>query len=55
VLIAATVCYWAKCSRPEGDVRTEVAGDGAPPDDDPHLYDQAFALLALASAAQTGV
>lgn len=47
--------YWADFARPEGDVRSRVSHDGIPLDDEPHLYDQAFALLALASACEAGV
>lgn len=38
--------------RPDGLFRTLVAKDGTPLDDDALLYDQAFALLAFASAAE---
>lgn len=47
--------YWADFARPEGDVRAKVSSDGRPLDDEPYLYDQAFALLALASAKGAGV
>jgi mannose-6-phosphate isomerase len=38
--------------RPDSLHRTLVAGDGAPLDDEAWLYDQAFALLALAEATR---
>lgn len=47
--------FWADFARPEGDVRARVSSDGHPLDDEPYLYDQAFALLALASAKGAGV
>ncbi|MFM1960035.1 MAG: hypothetical protein RL588_1552 [Pseudomonadota bacterium] len=40
--------------RPDGLVRTLVGLDGRPLDDTPHVYDQAFALLGLASLRQAG-
>lgn len=40
--------------RPDGLVRTLVGLDGRPLDDAPHVYDQAFALLGLASLRQAG-
>jgi len=39
----------------DGFYRTLVANDGAPADDTVFLYDQAFVLLALASAAKAGI
>ncbi|MBU1325361.1 MAG: AGE family epimerase/isomerase [Alphaproteobacteria bacterium] len=48
-------CYWADFALAEGDVRARVSRDGRPRDDEPYLYDQAFALLALASAKGAGV
>ena len=52
---AATVVlgveYFLACyKRPDGLFRTVVSSDGTPLDDSALLYDQAFALLALASA-----
>jgi mannose-1-phosphate guanylyltransferase/mannose-6-phosphate isomerase len=47
--------YWSDFSRTDGDVRARVSTDGASLEEDPRLYDQAFALLALASAAGAGV
>jgi mannose-6-phosphate isomerase len=44
--------YLAKYRRPDGLMRALVASDGAPLDDRAELYDQAFALFGLASAAQ---
>ena len=41
--------------RPDGLMRTVLAADGAPLDDTPMLYDQAFHILALASATRAGV
>jgi mannose-6-phosphate isomerase len=40
----------ARYIRPDGLVRASVTADGAPADDGPVLYDQAFGLLALAAA-----
>ncbi len=40
--------------RPDGLIRTLVGLDGRPLDDAPHVYDQAFALLGLASLKQAG-
>lgn len=42
-------------ARPDGLCRTLVAPDGAPLDETVMLYDQAFALLALATAKQAGL
>ena len=47
--------YWLEFGRPEGDFRTRLTADGAALDDTAYLYDQAFALLAMASAASVGV
>lgn len=47
--------YWADFARPDGLVRALVSRTGEPLDDDPYLYDQAFALLALASVAEAGI
>ncbi len=41
--------------RPDGLYRTRVAATGEPLDDTASLYDQAFALLAMAAAAGAGV
>ena len=41
--------------RPDGLIRTLVSPRGDPLDDIPRLYEQAFALLALAGAAHAGV
>lgn len=41
--------------RPDGLYRTRVSQDGAPLEDTPWLYDQAFVLLAFAAAARAGV
>ena len=41
--------------RPDGLCRTMLTPDGAPLDDTPHLYDQAFVLFALATARSAGV
>ena len=41
--------------RPDGLCRTTLTPDGAPLDDTPHLYDQAFVLFALATARSAGV
>jgi mannose-1-phosphate guanylyltransferase/mannose-6-phosphate isomerase len=43
--------FLARYRRPDGLFRTLVTGEGAPADETAILYDQAFALLALASAA----
>lgn len=40
--------------RPDGLIRTLVGLDGRPLDDAAHVYDQAFALLGLASLRQAG-
>jgi mannose-1-phosphate guanylyltransferase / mannose-6-phosphate isomerase len=42
--------YWADFANPQGEVRALVGLDGSPLDEESYLYDQAFALLALASA-----
>lgn len=47
--------YWVDFARPDGLVRALVSRTGEPLDDDAYLYDQAFALLALASVAEAGV
>ena len=44
--------FLARYRRPDGLFRTLVAADGAPADETAMLYDQAFSLLALASAAR---
>jgi mannose-1-phosphate guanylyltransferase/mannose-6-phosphate isomerase len=41
--------------RPDGLYRTRVSGAGEPLDDTASLYDQAFALLAFAAAAEAGL
>ncbi|MBD3835008.1 MAG: AGE family epimerase/isomerase [Brevundimonas sp.] len=41
--------------RPDGLMRTLVAHDGTPLDEDFRVYDQAFLLLALATAKKSGV
>lgn len=43
--------FLARCVKPDGTVRRVVAADGSPIDDRFELYDQAFALFALAAAA----
>jgi mannose/cellobiose epimerase-like protein (N-acyl-D-glucosamine 2-epimerase family) len=42
--------FLARFRRPDGLFRTLISPDGTPLDDTPLLYDQAFALLAFASA-----
>ena len=44
--------FLARYRRPDGLFRTRIAADGAPADETAMLYDQAFALLALATAAK---
>ena len=44
--------YLSRYRRPDGFMRTLVAGDGSPLDDRVDLYDQAFGLFGLAMAAQ---
>ena len=41
--------------RPDGLFWNALAADGAPIENPPHLYEQAFALLALATASAAGV
>lgn len=48
----ALTCYLQRYRRPDGLFRTLVAADGSPLDDKADLYDQAFALFGLCSAAQ---
>ena len=43
--------YLSKYRRPDGLMRTLVAGDGSPLDDKVDLYDQAFGLFGLAMAS----
>lgn len=47
--------YWSDFFRADGEVQARLSSDGASLNDEPQLYDQAFALLALASAAGVGV
>lgn len=47
--------YWEQFARADGDFRTLVTLTGEPLDDTPWLYDQAFSLLAMASAAAVDV
>ena len=41
--------------RPDGRIRSRLGLDGEPLDDETHLYEQAFCLFALASAARAGL
>ena len=41
--------------RPDGLIRSRLGLDGEPLDDQTHLYEQAFCLFALASAARAGL
>lgn len=43
--------FFEKCLLPDGSVRKVTEADGSPRDDEFCLYDQAFALFALAAAA----
>lgn len=43
--------FLARCVKPDGTVRKVIGADGRPVDDSFELYDQAFALFALAAAA----
>ncbi|WP_237153484.1 AGE family epimerase/isomerase [Oryzibacter oryziterrae] len=43
--------FFAKCLLPDGSIRMVTEADGSPKDDTFSLYDQAFALFALAAAA----
>lgn len=46
--------FEARYQRPDGLFRTLVSADGAALDETPYLYDQAFALLALAALHDAG-
>ena len=46
---------YADYLRPDGLCRTMLAPDGAPLDETPYLYDQAFVLFALSAAKSAGI
>lgn len=47
--------YWSDFARDDGQVRGRIGADGASLEETAYLYDQAFALLALASAFEHGL
>jgi mannose/cellobiose epimerase-like protein (N-acyl-D-glucosamine 2-epimerase family) len=52
-LVRDGLCYFLeRFRRPDGLIRTLVSVEGAPLDNTPLLYDQTFALLAFANAAE---
>lgn len=55
LLDAGLTRYWDQFARADGDFRTLVALTGEPLDDTTWLYDQAFSLLAMATAAAVGM
>lgn len=55
LLDAGLTRYWEQFAKAEGDFRTLVTLTGEPLDNTTWLYDQAFSLLAMASAAAVGI
>lgn len=55
LLDAGLTRYWEQFAKADGDFRTLVTLTGEPLDDTTWLYDQAFSLLAMASAAAVDI
>lgn len=55
VVESGLASLYADYLRPDGLCRTRLTPDGTPLDETPHLYDQAFVLLALATAKVAGI